>query len=398
MSNYAGSEFKPKLSKHELILQRYKNLLNSPSMIYQENEYEAKSKLQAHNKKVSEYSNITDKTKKLFEKIQDKPFSPIVEKINLPYKNNSTSLNSIYHSPYLETYNNNSTLKNTDSNLSNIENIKNKYHKRTDANQLQSQLKFNKSYFNNSSINPISNNIIIDNLHGRELEYIRKKYLNKCNEKETTAITNKLNTIIEEKIIQLKKQDDYSCRQIIASQNKKIIESIEHNKEIIFNTNNNLQESLNENYSKPHEEENTEHRLENNSFLFDKISNIEEKLKQHLKDENMSDKNTMVKKLDLSTIESKIEKLKNIKKEQKNFFISNTVTKNSSGITDHILSKLIYSVTGQLFTNENNKQINNNDTSIDNEINTRPKNLKLRANSAPKKKIMTFDEFIDKDG
>jgi hypothetical protein len=418
MSNY--NEFKPKLSKHDLILQRYKNLLNSPSFLQEDKQSESNLKSNAKIDILYQSVEVPINSKKIFLKTEDISSSPIINQTISKYeklhnKSNKPNLNSMQYPLYTQNTANTNSLNfmtlTTDSNLSNIEKIKNKYHKRTETYQLHYPLKINIDYktdYSNSSKNSKFTEIINDTLKARELEDIKKKYLNKSNEKE--KITYKLNTIIEEKILQLKKDvhsDEYSKIKIYELDNSKQLEVNLSNKKLIQDFNNYSDTIINENGGSiepdlrtSYQDINKNQEVNNSSFL-NKILSIEEKLKEHLNEEIVENKLAIYSKSDLvNTIESKIRNFKKIKIEHKNSFISKKDSNKNSNTTEEVLNKLIYNVTGQLFDNLICKKISSNDTSLDFDTmknNNKPKIFKLRANSAPKKKIMTFDEFIEKD-
>src|SRR5690606_36890578 len=120
------------------------------------------------------------------------------------------------------------------------------------------------------------------------------------------------------------------------------------------------------------------------------------------------DKRSLTNSLDkIESIDQKITKIKSLKK--------NKISQHTHQNAGEILNKVIENITSQLFTNANKDkdreaQFDNNEihthsnlndeknSQEDFEIRQMPKNktkiFKLRASSAPKKKITSFEEFL----
>jgi hypothetical protein len=409
--NLNEKEFKPKLSKHELILERYKTLLNSSS---------------------SDTSVINNKSTDNQTNMFNKSYIRVTADLNMNENNKIESkLNNIFDSSNIRNFLNNNTKNNFDLNninsLDKIEMIKAKYsnfNNNQNNNTLYSKNRSTNMFStinpsltgNNFNFNTQINDLLNQNVN-YEIEMIKSKYANK----QPLDLKNPMQNLLEEKLSKYKSQT-------VASDNK-----LQHIK--AFEENGGLSNDISINHY--------ELQPEDNFKIINKINTLEDKLNSCLsiinKNLNFEKKEIMNKIKDIVNnaesppiqepgdldnvvpIEKNIEKLIKLKKENNLQLIElgedsekNKISKesNHSGVkrhtntnTNEIMNQLIENITGKLFNDINkthkntlqNSKIDENEDEIKLMPSSKLKIYKSRASSTPKKKIQTFEEFIQNE-
>lgn len=416
--NNSNNDYKPILSKHELILERYKVMLesndkmtansgtslkNSNNMIKSINlsEKASDSKVELMNKMI-ENSKFTMKSKTLIN-IQDSSLKDNIEAIRSKYLQN-------LNRPHISQISGNQITSSSSVSAS----LANKY-QNFDA--------FNLNNILSQSTNPDIELIKMKYRGGNNNSIPEKIGIGSKNQTGNnlpsmeTNIGQTINSVLEEKLAKYKKcNKEEVIESFVSMNNNNNLENGQsiQNKEK-FETNNQIQndkESVNE---------------QSNNLMLSRISLIEEKLNllqsQNTPNEFTAKQNKEIvtkmeqavdgklkTKENIISINENISKLKEKKNKNKLMFgqanqqnLENKDNLSFSSNTGDLLNSIMGEVINKLFTqkqkqkNENqiNKQANENEITFMPKAKT--KIFKLRASSAPKKKITTFEEFIENE-
>lgn len=455
-------DFKPKLSKHELILERYKTLLNtsssgeiSKSIISTEkfeNFDKENLKMNEINNKLSEmlYSEINTNSLNFLTNSRDNP-----KKKFDTYKFTQTNTQAYYPNlqqntgkknfdiqgiQFMNHNNSGNKMKtlyekqyptgscNISSSSDVIQNIKNKY--------LSISNNFVRKYENpivktNNYISPNRAEGIFNN---PEIERIRNKYINNNSphriQSNNISKESDQKSLLEEMLQKYKNEVNSSCKPINDHQNSP--------KNLICLNNHSQKYDSQKSKSNPEKKidsENLNPQNYENKYL-NRLELLEDKINK-LKDEKLSNisfkdeekENESILKSSIDSIKSVEEKISSLKLMRKNVLekhkekklLNNHIFKQSQNSNSKdILNKILENVTNQLFykdkvfTNFQEKEIvdkfcestahqniyedKSNNKSFDSQFIDPPKIknkiYRSRTNSTPKKKIQSFEEFI----
>jgi hypothetical protein len=462
-------DFKPKLSKHELILERYKTLLNTSSSGEISKSIKGTEKLEKENLKINEINNklsemlYTDNNSNslnfLLESNQDfeKKFGTYANKPNLKHNkinydiHGNQAINHNYSVNQRMTFkekNNVSCHSHSHSSSDVIENIKNKYLSNANnfgkVNNFNLLVNLNKNEISKQA-NPNFMSLKIMNTLGNksnssngvqgifnnpEVERIRNKYSKNNSpqiiQEKNISKENNQKSLLEEMLLKYKKEVNNINVPETSSKNL--------NKEIIGPHKNDLQLSFSE---EKKEAKDLKSQNSGNKFL-SRLEILEETINK-LKNEkcsNLSSKiegsegneSILTKSIDsIKSVEEKISNLKNMRKKVQERHKEKIEIKNDhqksyhNNESIHLINKILENVTDKLFIKEKeatnfqigelkeksykwspiqnrNENVLNKNNSLDLQSIDPPKIknkiLRSRTNSNPKKKIQTFDEFI----
>jgi len=431
------NQFKPKLSRHELILDRYKTILKSNNT-YSNEVFNNKDNEKINNNANPNFihpiqykqSKIENKVNNLIDNSEIRNY--LNEKVN--YSSNSVisssaakqlALNRNLVFP-ISIKNNNQideiemikakySLKNN-SNINNINNISNSFCHKEISHPLiqQANLQNKDSYLKTNSFSQNLLTNIINNPKNSEIEFIKSKYSNysvlaintKTNEINKSNTLNENNIKLEEILAKYKNSYIKSSSSLLNNsailKEKENGQSHSNNNSNISNISNNPQTDS-ELIRRIHILEEKVTRINSlNTQKFEKLSEKEgliNKIKEITDNslETCRDKGSISDINKAQCLDSGIKHLKDLK--ERNYHKRIKDIKNEEATSSQMINQILENVTSKLFLTQHN---NIQTVDKDDQIKLMPKKakifkLKTSSQKTVNRKIQTFEEFINSD-